>query len=300
MHTFRAFDLETNGVDVSTCEVGQVAIETASCFDGRPVLVNAQSDMVYCAVTSMPAAASEINGLTVEGLSSHKPFGYKVRALVSALTAPGVVVVTFNGVRFDVPVVARYAAAHPRLAVLVADIEGATLRERFEVLLGARHVDVCRLWQVARAVKTPAPWSSCSDARWTPSLHARMFAGSLEAAHGFWEGCDFVGAHDASADNRATLAVLDSMLREGFVDLERAIRLTSRPLPGDVDFEGAFKWRGDQAICTLKKCRDIPIEKVDRGFLQWMLTKDFHRHTKQIVREFLAGQYPEREYENES
>lgn len=127
-----------------------------------------------------------------------------------------------------------------------------------------------------------------------------MFAGSLEAAHGFWEGCDFVGAHDASADNRATLAVLDSMLREGFVDLERAIRLTSSPLPGDVDFEGAFKWRGDQAICTLKKCRDIPIEKVDRGFLQWMLTKDFHRHTKQIVREFLAGQYPEREYENES
>ena len=127
-----------------------------------------------------------------------------------------------------------------------------------------------------------------------------MFAGSLEAAHGFWEGCDFDGAHDAGVDNRATLAVFDSMLREGFVDLERALRLTSSPLPGDVDFEGAFKWRGDQAICSLKKWRDIPIEKVDRGFLQWMLDKDFHRHTKQIVREFLAGQYPERNYENES
>ena len=283
-----------------------MAIDSAPAVEGVPDLAVVKSSTVYCSVKSMPAGATRVNGLTVEGLAEHKPFGFKVRSVVRALTQSDVIAVTFNGARFDLAVIARYAAAHGKLAPMIdAYVDETTTRadhrDCFEELLNERHVDVARVWQVLRKREAAPPWDAwADDDSWLPIIHAGMFAGSLTAAHGFFEGCGFDGAHDAGVDNRATLTVLRDMLVGGFVDLDTALRWSSGPLPGDVDFEGKFRWEGDQAVCSLAKWRDVPIEKIDRGFLQWMLGKDFHRHTKKVVSEFLAGDYPIRNYEDES
>ena len=128
-------------------------------------------------------------------------------------------------------------------------------------------------------------------------MTADLFIGGLMSAHAFWIGEKFDGAHDAGADCAATLRVLGEMLSCGFVTIDDAIKWSNEPLPGDVDFAGKFKWQDDRCVIVFGKHSGTPIEQVERGFLQWMLGKDFLADTKNIVRRFLAGEYPQRRSE---
>lgn len=293
---FKCFDLETTGIDVATCEVVQAAVVKAESLGAGVDLAGATSHESLFYAKSIPAGATAVHGITADRVAESPPFYAVVRAFVRALTAEDTVTVTFNGCGYDIPIVARYAAPREfpgtdRMDEIPTQSQVDLIARDLEALLCTRHVDVMRLWARARAEQRPVSWHD-SD----PHLlvHAGCFGGSLMGAHAYWFGETFDGAHDAAADCYATLRVFDAMLRTEFVDVETAIQWSNEPLPGDVDFAGKFKWEGDQVVLTIGKQAGTPIEEVDIGFLRWMLSKDFHRDTKAIVRGFLAGTYPVR------
>ncbi len=303
---FKCFDLETTGVDVATCEVVQAAVVEATATN----LADAVSRSMLFYAATIPAGATAVHGITSEMVAGCKPFGAFVRSFVAALTEPDVVLVTFNGCGYDIPIIARVAAQHNAVHAIPDDIGSPLLpASAIETRLRARHIDVMRLWWRTKQTKLLAPWQgplSVSDGiddrcpgSW-PSLTADMFAGSLTAAHGFYHGEGFESAHRADIDCLATLRVLHEMLVSGFVTVDTAIKWSNEPLPGDVDFAGKFKWEGDRCVITIGKQAGTPIEDVERGFLQWMLGKDFPADTKDIVRRFLAGEYPVRKWEDET
>lgn len=307
--TFRCFDLETTGTDVETCEVVQAAVVEASVIAGAIDIVGATAHSQLFAARDVPVEATRVHRITDRNPERFDfdvqvipidalPFGACVRSMVASLQEPDVVSVSFNGCGYDIPIVARHYAHAVRFSVRMSASEvAASLR--------ARHIDVMRLWARARQDKVEAPWqrslaegAGCSGG-W-PHLTADMFGGSLTAAHGFWLGEGFDSAHDAAVDCHATLAVLHEMLRAGFVDVETAIRWSNQPLPGDVDFDGKFKWNGDQAVIGFGKHTNTPLERLPASYLQWMLGADFSENTKHVIRCYLAGEYPVREYEVES
>lgn len=289
---FKCFDLETTGVDVETAEVVQAAAVEAvlrtshlqpqwyRVHVGTPSFVIGEATTQLFYVASIPEGATAVHGIRVEDVVDMPKFGACVDSFTRSLIAPDVVTVSFNGTGYDIPIIARYVSQF-----------GVT-RSEWETRLRLRHIDVMRLWARARQAQRPAPvWEA---------LTADLFIGGLMSAHAFWIGEKFDGAHDAGADCVATLRVLDEMLSSGFCTIDDAIRWSNEPLPGDVDFAGKFKWQGERVVITIGKQAGTPIEKVERGFLQWMLGKDFHSDTKDIVRRFLAGEYPVRKYEDET
>jgi len=243
-----------------------------------------------------------VHGITAEMVADCKPFGAVVRSFVQALTEPDVVIVTFNGCSYDIPIIARHAATRelPSGGLGTSGHNAPTLAQwdavqrDIEQALRARHIDVMRLWWRARQASLPMPNSGML------LLTSNMFAGSLTAAHGFYTGEGFDDAHNAEVDCCSALRVLHEMLCSGFVTVDTAIKWSNEPLPGDVDFAGKFKWEGDRAVITFGTHSGTSIEAVDRSYLQWMLSKDFPADTKDIVRRFLAGEYPVRKYEDET
>lgn len=306
---FKCFDLETTGVDVATCEVVQAAVVEAVLRTSHlhPQeyrthvidLANAVSRSMLFYAANIPAGATAVHGITSEMVADCKPFGAVVRSFVAALTEPDVVIVTFNGCAYDIPIIARYAWQAGGIALPKRELLSS---EMIEAVLRTRHIDVMRLWWRVRQQSASPPWEDgvVEAAGFKPRLTSDMFAGSLTAAHGFYTGEGFDDAHDAGVDCLAALRVLHEMLVTGFVTVDSAIKWSNEPLPGDVDFAGKFKWEGDRAVITIGKQAGTPIEDVERGFLQWMLGKDFPADTKDIVRRFLAGEYPVRKYEDET
>lgn len=297
---FRSFDLETTSVDVETCVVVQAAIvdavASADHFPGDQRTTHSQ----LFAARDVPIASTRVHRITdrnperfdfpVRLIPADAPaFGECVQSMVAALAKPDVVSVSFNGMGYDIPILVRYCEINREALASVA--------------LRRRHIDVMRLWARARSMALPMPWecgSQYGSGGCSLSLTADMFAGGLTPAHGFWLGRGFDSAHDASVDCHATLDVLREMLVSGFVDVDTAIKWSNEPLPGDVDFDGKFKWNDDQVVISFGKHSGTPIEDLPTSYLSWMLTSDFPTSTKALIRGYLQGAYPARAYEDET
>ena len=300
---FRSFDLETTSVDVETCVVVQAAIVGSLVSpDGLPGGQRTTHSQLFAA-RDVPIASTRVHRITdrnperfdfpVRLIPADAPaFGECVQSMVAALAKPDVVSVSFNGMGYDIPILVRYCEINREALASVA--------------LRRRHIDVMRLWARARAEELQAPWLGELDIpyrdgdSWRPALTADMFAGGLTPAHGFWLGRGFDSAHDASVDCHATLDVLREMLVSGFVDVDTAIKWSNEPLPGDVDFDGKFKWNDDQVVISFGKHSGTPIEDLPASYLSWMLTSDFPTSTKALIRGYLQGAYPARAYEDET
>lgn len=118
---------------------------------------------------------------------------------------------------------------------------------------------------------------------------------TLEAAVRRYVGRTHAGAHDACHDARATL---DVILRQAEVyNATTLAELADRERAPDwIDSRGVYRWKGRIAVITIgKDWAGKPLAQVDRGFLQWMLGKDFPPDTKQITRDALNGRYPQKE-----
>lgn len=323
---YRCTDLETTGVDIDTALVVQAAIVDAVDDAALRDRTKRTEHTSLFAARDVPVGATKVHRITdrnperfdfpVTVIPRDAPdFAACVLSMVRTLTEPDVVSVSFNGCGYDLPILARYVhALGPSIfnAVLGTErsIAGLRLspnsREWIELRLRARHIDVMRLWARARALGIDAPWrSEClgvdeGGVQWfVPDLNASMFAGGLTPACGFWLGRGFDSAHDAAVDCHATLDVLHAMLAAGFVTVDTAIKWSNEPLPGDVDFDGKFKWEGDQAVTAFGKHSGTPLEQLPVSYVQWMLNSDFPASTKRLLAEFTKGHYPERMYENE-
>lgn len=114
----------------------------------------------------------------------------------------------------------------------------------------------------------------------------------LTAALKFYCSMDHDGAHGAEADVLAALLVLDGQA-ERYEDLPRSVPELHREMgyPDILDPDGKFVRREDGVIVfTFSDHAGKPLDEVarmDPGFLEWMLKKDFSDEAKAVAREAL-------------
>lgn len=118
----------------------------------------------------------------------------------------------------------------------------------------------------------------------------------LSAAVKFYCGREMEGAHDAMADVRATIDVLQAQLSR-YDDLPGDVAGLHAVGAGDaVDLEGKFAWKDGEAVITFGKHKGKTLRwlAAEGGFLRWMLGADFGVEVKALAREALAGRFPTR------
>lgn len=176
----------------------------------------------------------------------------------------------------------RQVAPHVLPLLAGADLIGYNHR-RFDVRLIAAE---CR----ALALDDPCDGTRLID---VGLIFMKREPRTLAAALQFFCSEAHEGAHGSLPDVVATLRVLLAQF-ERYPDLPRdvaALDAIGRD-PSFIDREGKFIWRGGQACIGFGKHQGVPLRSCDRGFLCWMLDKDFPDDTKAIVREALEGRYP--------
>jgi DNA polymerase-3 subunit epsilon len=121
---------------------------------------------------------------------------------------------------------------------------------------------------------------------------------TLEAAHKKFCGVSMEGAHQASADVAATARVLASMLEVfGLTDKTWVeIAAISDPFAKRASWLGPsshVQWDDSGAVVFgFGKHKGAQVDRVDGGFLRWILSKDFPPHVKDICRVALERRLP--------
>lgn len=212
------------------------------------------------------AEATAVHGITDADLAECPTFAEVIPQFLPLIAAADVIV-GYN-VAFD-------------LDMLAAELSRAKLPPLD--LSGKQVVDVLRLWH-------------------------HVEPRTLVAAHEKFCGQSLVDAHQAEADVAATARVLHAMLG--------TFGLTDKPWPEIAaianPFSGRSAWIGPSmhvqwdeagiAIFGFGKYKGHRVDKVDRGFLRWILERDFPPHVKDICRvalerkhqlaQWLAQYYP--------
>jgi DNA polymerase-3 subunit epsilon len=190
--------------------------------------------------------ATGVHGITMEMLAEC-PLFPAVAAEFLPLIAAANVIVGYN-VAFD-------------LDMLQAELSRAKIPPLS--LGGKQVVDVLRLWH-----------------------HVEPRA--LVAAHQKFCGAELVNAHQAEADVAATARVLESMLAAfGFADKAwPEIAAVSDPFANRTTWLGPshhIQWDESGAVVFgFGKYKGQQVGHADRGFLRWVLAKDFPPHVKKI------------------
>jgi len=132
------------------------------------------------------------------------------------------------------------------------------------------------------------------------SYHKR----TLSDAARLYLGEEHTDAHDAMADIRMTKRVLEAQLAK-HNDLPKDMGQLYRKYfeegrdTGFLDPRGLLAWRfGEACINFGNKHVNVPLRTVakrDPGYLHWMLKSDFPWKVQEIVRQALAGKFPQKE-----
>ncbi len=123
----------------------------------------------------------------------------------------------------------------------------------------------------------------------------------LTAAYRFYCGKELTGAHDALADARATLEVLNGQL-EKYPDLPRQVPRLAASLAqkdGDtwVTADRKFYWRYNQAVVAFGKHKGKTVQWLHEhapDYIQWMLGTELGEETRRMLAEALEGRYPQK------
>ncbi len=113
-------------------------------------------------------------------------------------------------------------------------------------------------------------------------------AHTLEATYQRYTGQPLEGAHDAMADIRATLAVLEKQL-EKFEALPKVPAELDAFVRGDnvrVDFAGKLTMIEGEVCWAFGKHKGEPVAQT-RGYAEWFLSKDFPSESKRHIRKIL-------------
>jgi DNA polymerase-3 subunit epsilon len=177
VNTLLAIDLETTGTRPNRCEVVQCAAVAMRAWDLE------LASRVWLARPSqpIPAGATAVHGITDAMVSDCPDFAQLVPEVEAFAAEHGAeCLVTFNGTKFDLPVLRRYDLAWT----------------------GA-HLDVYRVWQ--RAIDLELPGAV---------LRAHRFRGTLGAAYAWATGLEPIQEHDALADCCMTLVVARRLVEQ--------------------------------------------------------------------------------------
>ena len=130
----------------------------------------------------------------------------------------------------------------------------------------------------------------------------RMERRDLTAAYRFYCDKELTGAHNALADTAATLEILDAQVGryEEVPDEVEALHAFCNPDEGRfVDRTRKLVWNDQgEAEFTFGKYQGRSLNAVceeNRGYLEWMLNKDFSEEVKGILREALGGVFPRKD-----
>ncbi len=247
------FDLETTGVDVERDRIVQIAVIRVAPDGSRKTY-----ESLVNPEQPIPPEATAVNGISDDDVREAPTF-VQICAEVEAMFADADLA-GFNSVRFDQP-------------LLEHELERAGSALTFK---DARHLDAMRIFH-------------------------QKEKRDLGAAYKLYCGTELSGAHNALVDTTATLDVLDAQLAH-YADLPRdveALHAFCNPDEGKyVDLRRKFLWNDTgEAEFTFGKFRGQSLNAVvadqrGRGYLEWMLGKDFSEEIKGILREALDGVFP--------
>jgi DNA polymerase-3 subunit epsilon len=248
-------DLEATGVSVDRDRIVQIA--AASIFpDGG---VTTWSSLVN-PEQPIPAEVTNVHGITDAMVASAPTFA-QLAPIMTALLS-GCDLAGYNIEKFD----RRLLAAECR-RVGVADPTS-----------GARSIDAYAIYM---------------------QEEPRTLDGALRF-YGVQDAGATRRAHEANSDVEAAVAVLVAQLRT-YPDVPRTVEALHEWLypadPDRIDADGKLRWNGDVATIGFgaqagRSLADLAAN--DRGFLDWILRKDFSDEVKTIIREALAGRFPVR------
>jgi DNA polymerase III subunit epsilon len=249
-------DLETTGVQVAVDRVVQIATATIAP-DG---CVSTWSSLVNPG-QPIPSSATAVHGITDARVATAPTFAELAPAVHRLLS--GADLTGYNVDRFD----RRLLAAEFGRAGLPDPMAGARVIDAYTILV-------------------------------------RQEPRTLDAAlrfYGMDESCADRQAHDAISDVEASVAVLVGQM-QAYPDLPRSVEALDAWLhprdPNWIDQDGKLLWCGDVATVGFGAQSGAPLADLasnDRGFLEWMLRKDFSDEVKGIVRAALDGRLPVRE-----
>ncbi len=250
------FDLETTGVDVDKDRIVQIALVRIAP-DGR----RATLESLINPERPIPPGATAVHGISDDDVRDAPTFTQlrpEIEEMFKEADLAG-----YNSIRFDLP-------------LLQAELKRVG---GFLDLRGVRHLDAMRIFHT----KEPR---------------------DLTAAYRFYCDRDLTGAHNALADVTATLEVLDAQLGK-YADLPREIgELHEYCNPDEgkyLDRQRKLAWNDQgEAVFTFGKFRNATLQEAcaqadGRGYLEWILSKDFNEDLKAILREALDGVFPQRE-----
>ena len=243
------FDVETTGTDRRRDQVIELCMQLG--LDGE----HGVRTWRFKPTVSIHPGAQAVHGISMEELADCPPFA-ACAAEVTAMFALADVVIGYN-LAFDIDML---RAEYERMGASAPDFTKKTI------------VDPFRLWQ------------QCEPR-------------SLQHAHRRFVGDSFDAAHSASADVAATGRVLRGMLR--------AFQLHDKgwsEIAGVCDPQSSVRWVGpsrhmfwddaQQIVLAIGKHSGTAVHELarsrDRGFLRWMLDRDFPTHVVEIVRQALA------------
>jgi DNA polymerase-3 subunit epsilon len=200
-------------------------------------------------------AAQAVHGITMAELAECPAFG-QLADEIAAVFAVADVVVGYN-LSFDVDML---QAEYARIGKPPLDLSGKQI------------VDAFRLWQ------------QCEPR-------------SLQHAHRRFVGDDFAAAHSASADVAATGRVLVGMLRHFNLHEQDWGQIASVCDPGRASWVGPsrhLRWENEVIVLGFGKHQGAIVHELaagpDRGFLSWVISKDFPPHVAEICRAALERQ----------
>jgi len=200
------------------------------------------------AVTIHPAAQA-VHGITMADLASCPSFG-EYADEIALVFAQADVIVGYN-LSFDIDML---QAEYQRIGRPGLDLTGKKI------------VDAFRLWQ------------QCEPR-------------SLQHAHRRFVGDEFAAAHSASADVAATGRVLVGMLRHFALEGQEWGQIASVCDPGRASWVGPsrhLRWENDVIVLGFGKHMGAVVHELaagpDRGFLSWVVSKDFPPHVGEICK----------------
>lgn len=248
------FDLETTGVDVEKDRVVQIAIIRVEPDGSRRTL-----ESLVNPERPIPPEASRIHGIKDSDVADQPTFS-QIRQEVEEIL-DGADLGGFNSIRFDTPLLQnelRWSGSQLDLG-------------------GAKQIDAMKIF------------------------HA-MEPRNLTAALRFYCDQELVDAHSALADTEATLAILDAQVGR-YEDLPTDVMALHRFCNPDegrfADRTRKFIWNenGDAAF-TFGKLKGQTLQAAvqgdGRGYMEWMLGKDFSEEVKDILRNALTGVFPKK------
>ena len=246
------FDLETTGVDVEKDRIVQIAIIRVEPDGSRRTF-----ESLVNPERPIPPEATLIHGIKDSDVADQPTFSLIRQDVEEMLT--GADLAGFNSIRFDTPL-----------------LQNELRWSGSQLDLGeARQVDAMRIFHT-------------------------MEPRNLAAAMQFYCARELVGAHGALADTEATLAILDAQVGhyEDLPSTVDALHTFCNPNEGRyVERTRKFAWtEAGEAVFTFGKLKGQTLQQAvqgdGRGYMEWMLGKDFSEEVKDILRNALVGVFP--------